>query len=47
MEKCNLCCEFLDSDELIQVEDGLVKMKDGFVSLSAVISDVLLPRVCI
>lgn len=45
MENCNLCLEAFDSDELIEVENGLIKLKTGVVKLSDVIFNVFSSKV--
>lgn len=40
MENCSLCSDKFDYDELIEIKDGLLKMKAGFIKLHDVISDV-------
>lgn len=40
MDNCSLCSETIDSDELIEVKDSLIKLKTGIADFSTIISDV-------
>lgn len=41
MEKCSLCKELYDDEELIEVKDGLIKLKTEIAKFSDVIANVL------
>jgi hypothetical protein len=46
MDECKLCSEAKDVEELIEVQDSLIRLKTGIISFSEAISKVFcIPKV--